>query len=228
MITGRNAEAQVVEPRPTAARLGTHRAAWYRPVSWLFARQAVPEAVATRIRFDASPEAVWTRIMFYEEVPGNPPFLLRTVLPRPIRTEGDKTRIGATVRCVYKSGDLVKRITAVDPPHFLQFEVVEQRLGIEACVLTLGGSYQIRSCANTTDVLLITNYNAYLRPRFLWRPFEAFLVSQLHRHILRGVSAAMSPGNPATRPAVAESLKPRCAPPGGFTCTVTTQSSSRR
>ena len=39
--------------------------------------------------------------MLYEEVPGHPPFLLRALLPNPVRTQGDKSRIGATVRCTY-------------------------------------------------------------------------------------------------------------------------------
>ena len=160
-------------------------------MSWLFARKAVNEAVATRVRFNGSPEEVWDHIMFYEEVPGRPAFLLRALLPYPVRTEGDKTRVGATVRCAYRGGDLAKRITAIEPPHLLQFEVIEQRLGIEGCILTLGGSYQIYACGDASDVVLITNYQAYLRPRYLWRPLEALLVSQLHIHILRGICAAV-------------------------------------
>jgi len=227
MITGRNVETRAAEPSLAAAWVKKHGAGRYRPVSWLFARKGVSEAVATRVHFDASPEAVWNRIMFYEEVPGRAPFLLRALLPRPIRAEGDKTRIGTKVRCVYNGGDLVKRITRVDAPHLLEFEVVDQRLRIEDCIRTSGGSYQIYSCGDATDVLLITNYEAYLRPRSLWRLLETLLVSQLHRHILRGVSAAVFHRDPAARPAVAESLKPQCVPPGGLACTVL-QSSSRR
>ena len=188
--------------------------------------QGVREAVATRIHIDASPEEAWDHLVLYEEVPGRPPFLLRTFLPHPVRTEGDKTRIGAKVRCTYRGGDLVKRIITVEPPHFLKFEVTEQCLGIEGCVLTLGGSYHIHSCGAATDVVLITNYAAYLRPRGLWRPLEALLVRQLHRHILWGVSAAVPCKNPAMRPAVAESLKPQCTRPGDLACTVS-QSYSR-
>lgn len=227
MIGGRNAEMLGTEPMPTTLWVRKHAAGWYRLVSWLFARKAVREAVATRVHFNASPEAVWNHIMFYEEVPGRPPFLLRTLLPHPVRTEGDKARVGATVRCVYRGSDLVKRITTVEPPHSLQFEVIAQRLGIERCILTLGGSYQIYACGAVTDVVLITNYQAYLHPRYLWRPLEALLVNQLHSHILRGLRAAVLPRNPAMRPAVAESLTPQCAPPGGLACPVS-QSCSRR
>jgi hypothetical protein len=211
MISGRNAEILTAEPISTTLRLRKHATGWYRLISWLFARKAVSEAVATRVHFNASPEAVWNHIMFYEEVPGRPPLLLRALLPHPVRTEGDKTHVGATVRCAYKGGDLAKRITTVEPPHFLQFEVIEQRLGIEGCILTLGGSYQIYTSGDASVVVLITNYQAYLRPRYLWRPLEALLVRQLHSHILRGICAAGRPRNPDMCTAVAESLISQCA-----------------
>ena len=212
MTSDQNSEKQLAEPVATTPQLSNHVTGWYRLASLLFARNAASESVETQVHFNASPEAVWDHIMFYEEVPGRPPFLLRTLLPRPVRTEGDKTRVGATVRCAYRGGDLVKRITKVEAPHFLQFEVDRQSLGIEGCVLTLGGSYQMLTNGDVTDVVLTTNYQAFLRPRSLWRPLEAILVSQLHRHILREVCSAVLPGTSATRSAAAESATPLCTP----------------
>jgi hypothetical protein len=204
----------MTERMPTRRRPRNHAARRYRLVSWLFARQAMREAVSTRVHVNASPEMVWNRIMLYEEVPGQPPFLLRVLLPHPDRTEGDKTRVGAMVRCAYREGRLVKRITSVEPPHFLKFEVIEQRLGIEGCTLTLGGSYQIYPCEDATDVLLTTNYLAYLRPRFLWRPLEALLVGQLHNHILDGVRRALLLTDRGVLAAVVEFPTPQCVSPG--------------
>jgi hypothetical protein len=209
MITGRNSEMQLPEPKlKPKSPSRKSPTGWYWLASRLCGRKAVNESVATRVHVNASPEAVWNHILFYEEIPGRAPFLLRALLPHPVRTEGDKTSAGATVRCTYKGGDLVKRITSVEPPRFLQFEVIEQHLGIESCALALGGSYQIRASGSATDVILITNYLAYLHPRFLWRPLEALLVKQLHRHILHGVRADLLAGNPAVRPAVVESATP--------------------
>lgn len=227
MISGRNPELQLGEPVTTTLRLRKHGAGWYRVASLLFAHKAVSETIPTRVHLNASPEAVWNHIMFYEEVPGRPPFLLRALLPCPYGTEGDKTRIGATVRCVYKGGDLVKRIDTVEPLHLLQFEIMEQRLGIESCIVTRGGSYQIYSCGNATDVVLVTNYHAYLHPRWVWRPLEALLVRQLHRHILRGVSASIFPRDQAICPAAAERLAPQCASSGDLAC-IASPSRSRR
>ena len=183
-----------------------------RVVSWLFGRTGVNEAVATRVRFNRSPEEVWNHLLFYEEVPGRPAFLLRTMLPYPVRTEGDKTRVGGTVYCAYRGGDLSKRITTIEPPHLLQFDVIEQRLGIEGCILTRGGSYQIETHGDACDVVLITNYRTYLRPRYLWRPLEALLVTQLHIHVLGGIGAAVLPRDPPVGPAVVESLTSPGAP----------------
>jgi hypothetical protein len=227
MISGRKAGMQAAEPMPTTLRPRKHAAGLYRLVSCLFAGQAVSEAIATRGHVDASPETVWNLLMFYEEVPGQPPFLLRALLPHPVRTEGGKTDVGAIVQCTYRRGELVKRITFVDPPHLVQFEVIEQRLGIEGCVLVLGGSYQIRRCGEGTDVVLITNYRAYLRPRHLWRPLETLLVGQLHNHILGGVRAAIQPTNRDVRSVIVESLTPQCVPPRGLACTVSQLRSHR-
>jgi hypothetical protein len=226
MITSRSAEMQAAEPMPTTLGQSKRGTRWYWIVSWLLGRKAVNEAVATRVHFSASPDVVWNHIMFYEEVPGRPPFLLCTLMPHPVRTEGDKTRVGAMVRCAYSEGDLMKRITRVEPPHSLKFEVINQRLGIESCVLTLGGSFQIYTCGNATDVVLTTNYQAYLHPRYLWRPLEALLVRQLHGHIVRGVRAAVLLGEPASRPVAAETLTVRRVPTGDLTCSVS-QSRSR-
>ena len=115
---------------PATPQLVSQAGGRYRLVRSLFARKPTEDSVATKVHFDASPEAVWNRLIFFEEVPGRPPFILRLLLPHPVRSEGDKSDVGAAVQCTYKGGDLVKRITEVEPPFRLRFEVVEQRLGI--------------------------------------------------------------------------------------------------
>jgi len=224
-MSGRKTRMQGSES--ARADLGRAASGRYRLVSWVFAHEAVNEVIFTRVHFKASAQTVWNHLVLYEEVPGRPPFLLRTLLPHPLRTEGEKTRVGATVRCAYQGSYLVKRITAVEPPHLLRFEVVEQHLGIEDCVLTQSGSYEIHACGEAADMVLVTNYQAYLRPRYLWRPLEALLVSQLHRHILRGINTALLASNPLRRPAVAEPFEAECALPGDLACTAF-QSVSRR
>ncbi|HTV05926.1 MAG TPA: hypothetical protein VME86_11210, partial [Acidobacteriaceae bacterium] len=100
---------------------------------------------------------------------------------------GDKSRTGALVRCIYDGGDLVKRIVALEPPYRMVFDVLEQRLGIEGCVVAQKGSYEIDSNGEGSDVILTTQYWAFLHPRWLWRSIEHVVASQLHLHILNAM-----------------------------------------
>jgi hypothetical protein len=153
-----------------------------------FPRNSEREAVTTEIRLDASAEAVWKALRFYEEIPNRPGPFLSALLPLPVRSEGDKTTVGASIRCIYQGGHLVKRITVSQPPHLLRFDVVEQNLGIENSVSMGEGSYEIRPCAGGgSEVLLTTHYIGHLRPRFFFRPVERMLAHHVHRHILEGM-----------------------------------------
>ena len=151
------------------------------------------DAVTTTAAFDAPPDDVWQRMMFYEEVPLRPPLLLRMFLPSPVKTQGDGKHVGTVVECTYSRGGLLKRITALDRPRLVCFEVIEQRLGVERCVTTVEGSYEFRAAGGGTEVALTTKYRGHLRPRWLWRPFERLLAHQLHRHILGGMAATGYP-----------------------------------
>ncbi|HYA96452.1 MAG TPA: hypothetical protein VEH49_00030 [Methylomirabilota bacterium] len=179
-------------------------------VSRVFGRRAVSESVATRMQFGAGPEAVWNELMFYEDVPGRPSLLLRAALPRPISTKGTKNGAGALVSCDYGEGSLTKRITAFEPPRLMGFAVIDQRLGIEACCTLVNGSYEFRPRGSGTEAVLTTNYLAHLHPRLLWRPLERWMAGQLHRHILRGMRAALAQASPVkAAPGAAAERSPR-------------------
>lgn len=157
----------------------------------LFPRNPAIDLVETRVVLDASPDEVWRAMMFYEEVPRRPMPLLRAFLPLPISTRGDKTRAGSVIACTYDGGSLEKRITGADPAREVAFEVLEQNLGIEDCIMMTGGSYELRAVAGGTEVVLTTRYHGHLRPRWLARAFEHHLAHALHRHILRGMADAL-------------------------------------
>ena len=149
--------------------------------------------------------------MFYEEVPQRPPWLLRALLPTPMRTRGGGKHAGDIIECTYSRGRLLKRITVVEHPHLLRFEVIEQQLGVERCFVTVEGSYAIRATDRGSEVALTTRYRGHLRPRALWRPFERLLAHQLHaahsrRHAgkWRASRQAAAPVRPVAAPAQAE------------------------
>jgi hypothetical protein len=200
---------------------------WYDFVGRLFGRKGLYESVSTRVYVDASPETVWSRISFYEEIPGRPPFFLRSLLPCPVRSEGEKGGEGGTVRCTYEGGDLQKRITAVEAPYVVEFDVFNQSLGIERCARALGGSYHLRHWGEGSEVILTTTYLAYLRPRWLWRPFERFLLGQLHRHILNGIEAELTPSARGERITENKRTIPDADSTGALAC-IASQSHSPR
>jgi polyketide cyclase/dehydrase/lipid transport protein len=186
---------------------------WFWRLGWLFPRNLVEDAVATSVHITASPETAWQRILLYEDVPARPPFLLRALLPRPLSSEGEKGHMGATVCCRYDNGGLVKRIKAVEAPHHMRFDVVEQRLGIEGSVTAVGGCYEIRPDGDGCEIVLTTIYLGHLRPRLLWRPLERFLARRLHRHILDGMCAGIPCAESAAESTI--EARPASAAAGG-------------
>jgi hypothetical protein len=182
---------ETVEVHEIAVKKGTH--GWLGILAALFARGGQRETVVTKLHFNTTAQTVWDGIRFYEEIPIEPTFLLRLCIPYPLRSEGKKTGPGSKVMCIYNGGDLVKEITSIDPPRLMTFEVHNQSLGMESCVVAQGGSYEIVPTADGVDVLLTTNYLGFLHPRFFFRPFERFMTHQLHLHILKGMKKILFP-----------------------------------
>jgi hypothetical protein len=150
-------------------------------------RGAAPRStsIVTRAKLHLSPEQAWDELMFYEEIAARPPLLLRLLLPRPVRAEGRKERVGDEARCLYRSGHLVKRVTRIDRGRGYEFEVVEQNLSIGGGIRLAGGSYTLSGLSGgRTEVALRTRFVSPSRPRWLWGPIEAALCHLFHRHIL--------------------------------------------
>lgn len=182
-------EISVGEERPGASRRRLHSRDWLSLFGRMFPPSLAIDAVTTRAGFEAPPHEVWQKMIFYEEVPQRPPLLLRLFLPSPVKTQGGGKRVGATVECSYSSGNLIKRFTVLEPPSLVRFDVIGQNLGVERCVTTVEGSYEIRADGCGSEVALTTRYRGHLRPRWLWRWLEGLLAHQLHRHILVGMGA---------------------------------------
>lgn len=153
-------------------------------------RRPAAETLRTSLVIDAPAQRAWDAIVFYEDVPGDPPPLFRLGMPRPLYTTGSATAIGDVRTCVYDKGRLSKRVTAIEPVRRLAFRVVEQ--GFERhSMMVLEGAFDIEPIAGErprTRVTLTTTYRPYLAPRWCWRPFEQFTVHTLHRHVLRAMA----------------------------------------
>jgi hypothetical protein len=149
--------------------------------------------VVTAIEVAAPVEAVWGSMMFYEQIRKRPPWLLRLVLPVPLRTEGHPTEVGGEIRCVYPSGYLIKRVTRMSRGWNYDFEVFEQNLSLGGGIKLVGGSYTLSDLpGERTKVTLETVYQSPHRPRWLCQWFEARVCRLFHRHILNAVGDAVA------------------------------------
>jgi hypothetical protein len=164
----------------------------------LFGGHEQTGGVSTSMAFPAPPDAVWDALLTYEEVTARPPLVLRMLLPEPIASVGERNAAGAEVECLYREGSLLKRITLVEPPRRLAFDVINQRLGFEDLLTAVTGGYEIRETEAGSEVELSTIYVSRLRPRFFWGAVEQFLGHVFHRHLLQTMLLRIEEETPCT------------------------------
>ena len=141
--------------------------------------------VRTSRVLDASPGRAWEALRFYDGLDDPPPLLFRLGMPRPVETTGALERIGDEQVCVFTTGRVTKRLTQRDAPRRLAFAVTRQRIGFERSVALRGGSFDLEPVGDGRPrVTLTTEYDALLRPRFMWTPAERLIVHTLHEYIL--------------------------------------------
>ena len=147
-----------------------------------------PTTIVTQAIFDASRAHTWESLIFYEEVKDRPPLHLRLLLPVPIRTEGDKKRVGGEAMCVYEGGHLLKRTTLIEEGELYEFEIAEQALAVGGSMRLSGGRYTLREVASgRTEVSVETRYTSTKWPRWFWQPLERFVCHMFHRFLLRSM-----------------------------------------
>jgi hypothetical protein len=182
---------------------------WLIAVSPLIAQQiesAFPHrheiaVVQTGLTVDATPEEVWNAIMFYEDVQHAPPWLLHLALPKPIRSEGNKQQEGNIVRCFYNCGTISKRISQVQRPRKLSFEVVEVVMRSENYANLKDGSFEIEPVGTRQSrITLTTRYQRKLTPAWIWEPIERKVIHTLHGHVLEGMRRKAENQEPEEKP----------------------------
>jgi hypothetical protein len=148
-------------------------------------------SVVTSMELTAPAGDVWDRLMFYEQVEEPPPWLLRLLLPIPLRTEGRPRAVGDEIRCVYQGGDLSKRVTGMTRGWNYEFEVARQNLALLGGIRLVGGSYTLIPLASgSTRLALKTLYTSPWRPRWLCGWIEEKICHLFHRHILKAMRDA--------------------------------------
>src|SRR3982074_1328658 len=94
--------------------------AWMSGAPQTKTRRAI---VSTEVILPASSVIVWTALVFYEEVTHRPPLLLQGLLPDPVRSEGDKGKVGSILRCAFRGARLLENNDTVDEGRVVDFDI---------------------------------------------------------------------------------------------------------
>lgn len=183
---------QIDRFRNSRPRLGAALLILVNPVTLMAVEQHFPilyeeQRVVTESQIQAPVADVWEALVFYEDVPLEPPLLAKIGLPYPIRTDGIPQGAGDVTVCRYSSGRLVKRVSRFEAGRLLEFDVIEQQGVEDRSVRLTRGSFRLVPTAAGTRIILTTEYVPLLEARLLWRPFERSLARALHEHVLNGI-----------------------------------------
>ena len=138
-------------------------------------------------------DRAWQSIRYFEQLPDERPLLFRFGALRPMGTHGSLTKTGDIQVCEYRHGWVTKKLRTKEYGRQIVFDVIEQEIGFERSVRLLSGSFRLETVdATTTRLTLRTDYEALLRPRVCWAPFENYILRTLHEYILDGIEREAS------------------------------------
>ena len=187
-----------------------------------FPRRTEIAVIKTGLTIEATPQEAWNAIMFYEDVEHSPPWLLHLALPQPIRSEGNKQKEGEVVTCFYNCGEIKKRISKVDAPRQLAFDVIDIQMRSENYAKLQDGRFEIEPVGEKQSrITLTTRFERKLHPSFFWEPIEHKVIHTLHGHVLEGMRRkaegpkADNKPPPRYEPQDSKQYLPRVAEKGG-------------
>lgn len=161
--------------------------------------------VCTSGRLSCEARRAWEKVCFYEHIATQPTFLLRTVLPVPQRTSGAYSKVGDVSRCMYSDGGyLTKRIAHIVEGERIDFNIIEQSIRYADSILLRGGMIQIEPYGDDTcSVRMLTRYEVKGGARFVPRFFINYVVSAMHKIVIRDMQARLARSPAPALPVVA-------------------------
>ena len=144
-------------------------------------------------RLSCEAQRAWEKVCFYEHIATQPSWLLRTVLPVPVRTSGTYGKVGDVSRCLYSDGGyLAKRITHIVGGQRIDFEIIEQSIRYANRIVLKGGTIQIESHDDgTSSVCMVTRYELHRAARWIPRLFINHIVKAMHQIVIRDMQTQL-------------------------------------
>ncbi len=152
------------------------------------------ESITSAVTFRATPEQMWNMIVALDEVSSKKPLLLRIGLPIPKSCTLEGSGVGAKRICHFDSGVLEERITAWDPPRYLEMKIVMSTLPGRHWLGFESASYRIEDAGHgEVRLTRTTTISSQLRPADYWRPLETWGVESEHRYLFESLRTKVYP-----------------------------------
>ncbi len=150
--------------------------------------------VCTSGRLSCEAQRAWEKVCFYEHIARRPSWLLRTVLPVPVRTTGTYSKVGDVSRCLYSDGGyLAKKITHIVGGQRIDFDIIEQSIRYAKRIVLKGGTIQIQAHDDdTSSVLMVTRYEVQRAARWIPRFFINHVVKAMHAIVIRDMQSQLA------------------------------------
>jgi hypothetical protein len=149
--------------------------------------------VCTSGHLPCEAQRAWEKVCFYEHIATRPSWLLRTVLPVPVRTTGAYGKVGDVSRCLYSDGGyLTKQIMRLIAGRRIEFDIVEQTIRYAGRIVLKGGYIELESQGDgTSSVRMVTRYERHRAARWVPRYFIDRIVKAMHEIVIRDMQAQL-------------------------------------
>jgi hypothetical protein len=140
-------------------------------------------------------QSAWDKVCFYEHIAITPSWLLRTVLPVPLRTTGSYSEVGSVSRCLYSDGGhLTKRIRRIEVGRRIDFDIVEQTIRYAGKIALKGGTISVEPHDDgTCSVEMLTRYELRSPLLSIARLCIDHIVGTMHRIVIRDMQERLEP-----------------------------------
>ena len=151
--------------------------------------------VRTTARLACEAHRAWDKVCFYEHIAIKPSWLLRTVLPVPLRTTGRYSEVGNVSRCLYSDGGyLTKQIRQIVAGQRIDFDIIEQTIRYAGKIALKGGTIRVEPRADGTSCIeMSTRYELRSPLLSIVRFFIDRVVAAMHRIVIRDMQERLEP-----------------------------------
>ncbi|MFT5338269.1 MAG: hypothetical protein ACI9YL_002286, partial [Luteibaculaceae bacterium] len=144
--------------------------------------------ISSVISLPYSTMAVYEAIKSVDTLDAPKPFLMQLDLPVPLKCVLVEEKVGGLRTCYFEGGQIVERITELEPGKSLKMDVIDYQLtgrswlGFERAIYL----FEVAE-GNTTKLTRITSYTSNLFPRVYWKPLEKIGIEQEHEYVFRNL-----------------------------------------